>query len=147
MKIKWPHSGNVIIGGFICMIILMSCLVYATTFHNPDMVSDNYYEKEIHFDDNKQAESNTDKMNFPVELSKDAVFIIVPSELVNHLKNGEIKFYCPSDSKQDKSFPLVEAQLKYPIFTNGWKPLEYIVMITSQTKEKKYFKEYPLQVK
>lgn len=147
MKIKWPHSGNVIIGGFICMVILMSCLVYATTLHNPDMVSDNYYEKELHFDENKQAESNTDKMDFPVKLMKDSVYINVPAILVNNLKNGEIKFYCPSDSRNDKTFPLAEGQQQYRIFTSGWKPLQYIVMISSETAAKKYYKEYSLQLK
>ncbi len=129
------------------MVILMSCLVYATTLHNPDMVSDNYYEKEIHFDENKQAESNTDNMAFPVELTKDAVYINVPALLVNNLKKGEIKFYCPSDSRQDKTFPLAEAQQQYRIFTDGWKPMQYLVMISSETTAKKYYKQYALQFK
>lgn len=147
MQIKWPHSGNVIIAGFIIMIILMSCLVIATTYHTPDMVSDNYYEKELRYQQNIDAMHNTAGMQFPMVMTEDSILITIPAALVTNLGKGEIKFYCPADSKLDKVFPLAENQQGYGITIKDWQPMQYIVMVSATTAAGEYSKDFPISIK
>lgn len=147
MKISWPHAGNVIVGGFVCMVIAMSCLVYATTFHTPDMVSENYYENELHHDDNMTARANAAALLFPTEVNENEVNIQLPLELVEELQIGKILFYCQSDGAQDKTIPLIKGQQSYQVPTTGWLPREYRIMISSKTFEKSFYKEFVIQIK
>jgi hypothetical protein len=52
---KLTHSGNLIIAGFFLMLLFMSFLVYKCMLQRTDMVSANYYEKELNFQDNIEA--------------------------------------------------------------------------------------------
>ena len=58
MGSKLTHSGNVIMAGFGIMLLLMSFLVYKCIVQRTDMVSADYYEKELHFQENIDAKAN-----------------------------------------------------------------------------------------
>ncbi len=107
MKFNWG-TGIVITSLLFMSFILM--LVVKTYQHKVDLVSEDYYNQELHF------QEKINKMN-NVRFKKDKVlWKIKEDEIVfqfpineNFIPTGTIEFFRPSDSEKD---------LKVPIFTD-----------------------------
>ena len=143
---KLTHSGNVIMAGFGIMLLLMSFLVYKCIMQRTDMVSADYYEKELHFQENIDAKANGDRYPFKVAVTKGAIDVSIPTELANQMQDGMISFYCAADSRQDKVLQLVAGTGNFVISTKGWKNMKYIAKISLVSKGIKYYKEIPVMI-
>lgn len=86
---------------FICGIAFM---VYTTMTKNIDLVTKNYYEEEIKYQQQIDKMNNTSVLDKKptVETTSQEVIIIYPFKDVV----GEITFYRPSDAKMDLKFPI-----------------------------------------
>ncbi len=94
----------------------MMSLVFISMSQKIDLVTENYYEKDLVY------QNEIDKINNTSELSENPEFIKSPGTLriefpANSIPDsGRVIFYKPSDDKQDKTFDLI---------TDGNKSIEF----------------------
>lgn len=72
------------------------------------LVSDNYYEKSLSYQDEIDKQSRTKSLDEEVKINfnGEIINILFPVEYLNNNISGEIYFYRPSDSKLDFKMPL-----------------------------------------
>jgi hypothetical protein len=146
MTNKLTHSGNLIIAGFFCMLLLMSFLVYMCMIQRTDMVSKDYYQKELHFQENINAQVNAEPYQFTVLANEESVEVIIPKELSAQMQDATVSFYCAADSREDKTVKLVPGNGVFSISTKGWKKMKYIAKISLVSEGKTYYKEMPVSI-
>ncbi len=98
MNINW---GKGLIGVFVVFFLGMGFMVYKSVTKNVDLVTPNYYEKEIKYQEQINKINNTNSLatNLKIEAVDDAIILTYPSEYGKI--SGEISFYRPSDAKSD----------------------------------------------
>jgi hypothetical protein len=107
MKIKfnWGTAIVLVIVLFFLSIAIRVCISYQ---HEINLVEEDYYSKELTYQDHIDKENNTDKLeNKPrIELRSDTLFLQFPDEFKNKNIQGNIHLYRPSDKYLDKHFAL-----------------------------------------
>lgn len=104
MKINWGIFAFSLFGVF---VVFMLGMVYFATKQNNELVTENYYEKELEFKEilvkKEHAALLTEQVTYQAD-SK-SFNIVFPTEITTPI-SGNIVFYKPSDLKADKSFIL-----------------------------------------
>ena len=107
MKTKfnpWPYS---IILFFVLLFCGLATVVVIAATHRESMVSENYYEQELKFQDQIDSAARAQKSGASIQL--DAVvgklLVAVPAEQLAQKFSGTIEFYRPSSPKLDREFP------------------------------------------
>ncbi|MGB4853745.1 MAG: FixH family protein [Ignavibacteria bacterium] len=100
MKISW---GIIVMLGFSLFAAGIIAMVSVSMTKNIDLVSDNYYEKGIKYQDqidmNKNSAEFSDKIK--TEIKDSGLLIEYSEDLMKDNFSGEIKFYRSSDAKKD----------------------------------------------
>jgi nitrogen fixation protein FixH len=146
---KLTHSGNIIIAGFIGMILFMSVMVYLSIKQNFDMVSKNYYEEELQFQNKIDATQNAIPYDaaFKINQQNKNIALQIPESLAKDIKKAEVVFYCLSNSKLDKTIALqANATGLYAINAQAWEAAHYKVKISIATAQQDYYKELALSI-
>jgi hypothetical protein len=101
----WPYG---IIGFFILLFCGIATVVVIAATHQETMVSDNYYEQELKFQDRIDSAARAQKCGAHVRLDSPAakLFVAVPAAQLAQNFSGTIQFYRPSSPKLDCEFPL-----------------------------------------
>ena len=103
---SWPVGIFVFYAIF--MAILVAIVVYSTT-NNVELVTQNYYEKTLVYEERIQAIKNTralaKKPLFIIDKAKQSLFLIMP-ESDSLAIEGEILFFRPSANRLDFKVPL-----------------------------------------
>ena len=105
MKISWGT------GILITIIIFMSITVLTGVFlmnQDVQLVTDNYYEKDLKYQQEIDKLNRTAALEEKVEIKFDssAVELVFPESFSTEKISGEIYFYRPSDRKKDFTIPL-----------------------------------------
>jgi len=105
MKFNWGAGMALLYGGF--AVVVMGLAAFSMT-KKVDLVTDNYYDKELKYEEQIQKEKNTGKLDLKpdVEIFKDSMKIIFPASFNNDSTTGALHLYRPSDSGKDADFPL-----------------------------------------
>ena len=105
MKIigNWALGVTVLYGGF--ALFLIGFLIIST-FNKVDLVEDNYYDKEIAYQEHIDKVKRTKALTSPMVWKRDKEDLVLqfPKEL-NAVK-GTVKLYRPSDSGRDVVVPI-----------------------------------------
>lgn len=104
MKIKFNWG----LGILLSIILFMTASLIAVFFmmnRDVDLVANNYYEKEIKYQNQIDMEKRTSKLNekIDVRVSNKTLFVSFP-DTVNI--TGKLYFYRPSDYKKDFTIPI-----------------------------------------
>ena len=93
--------GKGIILVFAVYMLGIGVMVYKSMTKNIDLVSNNYYENELKYQEqiNKINNTNSLKDGLKIESTGNAVIITYPAD--RNTIFGEISFYKPSDAKND----------------------------------------------
>jgi hypothetical protein len=104
-KISW--GTGVLIGIIVFVVISITMTVIFMT-QDVSLVSDNYYEKSLSYQDEIDNQSRTNSLDEQVKINfnGEIINILFPVEYLNKNISGEIYFYRPSDSKLDFKMPL-----------------------------------------
>lgn len=118
MKISWGT------GIVIAIVVFMAITVVTVIFmmnQDVDLVSEDYYEKGIKYQQqiDKENRSQNLKENVRMEWTGNMFEISFPEEYDNQLITGEILFYRPSDAKKDFKLPLSLTDRNQVIPVNG----------------------------
>jgi len=105
-KFSWGKGIIALYGFFMLGVALM---VYISVTRQIDLVTPNYYEKEIKYQQQIDKINNTVKLEHKLitEMIPGNFVIIFPDDTIEERPlTGEITFYRPSDAKKDFKIPL-----------------------------------------
>lgn len=108
MKINW--GTGIVIGMviFISFILFLVVNMLTDDRFNHDLVTEEYYEKELHYQEEIDAETNAFALeeNIKDYRVKDGWVVEFPDNLELSKISGDLNFYRPSNKKLDFSIPL-----------------------------------------
>lgn len=133
---NWGKSLTLVIIAFMTFILV---LVFSFMSKTVDLEYEDYYIREISYQDKIEAESNGLPFKQLIQLKTDeeAVYLILPSNFPKSTK-GEIHFYRPDNAKSDIRFELTsDLSQAFPLslFHSG----RYEIRLDWENESKKYF--------
>jgi len=104
-KISW---GTGIAIGIIVFVVISITMTVIFMTQDVSLVSDNYYEKSLSYQDEIDKQSRTKSLDEQVKINfnGEVINIMFPTIYLNKELSGEIYFYRPSNSKLDFKLPL-----------------------------------------
>ncbi len=132
---------------FITILIFLGSLgymIYVAYQQNNDFYDEDYYAKELVYQDNIDASEHLDNISSQPLLHKDSnsLFIQLPKLTYEEIKAGEIYFLRSNDKTLDKKIKLLPDLKGYQSIDN--KSLQkgyYNVRISWQNGDKKFYRE------
>lgn len=143
---SWGTRIAILYGGFIAMILF---LVFKTMNENVDLVSTDYYQKELKFQEqiNRQNQSASLSEQPAIEIMEKAIAIKFPGSVVKENISGTIKFYRASDSSKDLTMNIaVDSSGTQLISSEKLIKGNYAVQMTWAADGKDYYNEIPLYI-
>ncbi len=103
MKLNWSKA---IIFAFIIFISFIIFIVRGSMNAKIDLVTVDYYGKELLYQDDINKQKNSKKLSSSISLQMNphTLSIELPKEFNEQLCTGKIVFYRPSDAQLDKEF-------------------------------------------
>lgn len=140
MKISWGWKIGLL---YSCFVVLMVVLVVASSRQHFDLVSKDYYEKEIAYQDVIDAGKNQSGLSRPLSIhaNENTVTIEFPEEFRAKVLSGEIKFYAPVNAEWDRSFKINAENNSMVISRSDLKNTRYTVKISCTIDGKNYYQE------
>jgi hypothetical protein len=106
MKIKfnWGWNITLLYSSFVCFILFMG---YLASREKVELVSANYYDEELKYQNRIDKIALTDSMHVKPEwqVNGNQIAMLFPKSLDAESIRGNIHFYCPADEKRDFSVP------------------------------------------
>ncbi|HKB85727.1 MAG TPA: FixH family protein [Ignavibacteriaceae bacterium] len=106
-KIKWNWGTGILLSIIVFMSILI-VLVYVFMSQDVDLVTKDYYSKELRYQKQIDKINNTNLTGKEVGISylNNTVQLVFPDSVFTRKAAGTVYFYRPSGSKKDFSIPL-----------------------------------------
>ena len=103
MKINWGAGIAILYLGFVAMILL---LVGMSASQKIDLVTDHYYEEELQFQDKINKIKRAKELAEPLvwQVNDAGLLIRYPKAFAGNPLTGKVRFYCPSNDKNDRIF-------------------------------------------
>lgn len=143
MKLSW---GYIIAFGYIAFVGGIGFLVYKATNEKFDLVTKDYYEDELKYQQVIDQSANTAKLSAPLKVEKgdQELKISFPSEMKGMKKLIEFYLYYPADAKKDfrKKIEMLDNELIQPLPT-GMKGM-YELKLSWEASGIKYYYEQKL---
>ncbi|GGE42820.1 FixH family protein [Psychroflexus planctonicus] len=107
MKLNWGASIVLAIGCFIGFIMFFVVQMLSSS-NNQDLVTENYYHKELLVQDEIDKVNNSADLvgDFHLEKTKEGLLIHFPTSIEADKVEGEVLMYRPSDKQKDFRFPI-----------------------------------------
>jgi nitrogen fixation protein FixH len=116
MKIGWGHKILFVYLGFVAGMLF---LVYKANREKFDLVTPDYYEAELKFQNVIEDKQRVFELSAPPKIthSVNMVNIQLPGEFLNKEVKGDFYLYRPSDASKDlrKTFTAVKAFIEIPL--------------------------------
>ena len=141
MKLNWGARILILYLGFAGLIIF---LVASSINEKIDLVTPDYYERELVYQNKKESIERHNALNDPatVTLNNDGVLIKFPSEFNTSLISGSIIIFRPSDKNLDFTTPIkADNDLKQYIPKDKLKSGLYRVSVDYRYNDLDYFTE------
>lgn len=133
--------GNKLIIVFIVFAALMATLVYKATQTKFELVSKDYYQDELRYQDKIDGAANAAlEAPISIQVNDEIISIEFPDAQKNANITGEAWFYCSADATKDKRFVLsVDSTGIQRIERKGLQKGDYQVKISYEINQKKYY--------
>lgn len=142
MKFNWGVFAFSLFGVF---VVFMLGMVYFATKQNNELVTENYYEKELEFKEILVKKEHSalllEQVTYQADLK--SFNIVFPTEITTPI-SGNIVFYKPSDLKADKSFPLEVKNNAQTFQFSAFEKGMYHVKIDWKANDIEYYHELTL---
>jgi hypothetical protein len=103
------NFGNWIVVAFILFASFIGTLVTVCVREDVDLVSKDYYQQELVYQDQIQRLNNTSDLKERPEFKIADQRLVVTYDQWDNIDKGELKLFCPSNPKMDRNFPLVRS--------------------------------------
>lgn len=143
---NWGHKITVV---FIIFVLGISYLVYRTSLETQDLVTTNYYEKELKYQDRIDAIELASNLSAPVTAASEngIVFINFPKEFNDKIISSNIQLYCPFNAKNDEDFKLEITNGKAAFKIKSRQEGIYTLKIDWSSEGKNYYSEKSIYLK
>lgn len=133
--------GNKLIIVFIVFAALMATLVYKATQAKFELVSKDYYQDELRYQDKIDGAANAAlEAPISIQVTDEIISIEFPDVQKNANITGEAWFYCSVDATKDKRFVLsVDSTGIQRIERKGLQKGDYQIKISYEINQKKYY--------
>lgn len=141
--------GNKLIIVFILFAVLMSTLVYNCMNQNFELVSKDYYNDELRYQDKIDGVNNANKLTtVQIGQTGEEVCVQLPKELNGLATSGQLWFYCVTNASNDRKIPVVvNEDGKMLIDKRKLAKTNYQLKLNWQTGNDKFYNEQSLLVK
>lgn len=143
---SWGNKILMVIIVFVSGILFM---VYKTTTQRSEMVTTNYYEKELVYQNTIDARGNVNSLADTVRynLVNNELAISFPKDFAGQEVTGEANLYFPSDQSKDitHSFSMQDSRLIIPV--NAGNKKEFQLQLGWKSGEKNYYFEKKILIK
>lgn len=147
MKINW---GTGIAIFYTCFMAAMIIMVIKSTQNNVQLVQENYYDKDLNYEEFRLKRENASNLSVPIEIkyltSTKNIQVIFPDNTEDI--SGQISLFRPSNKFLDKQFKIsvnASGKMEIPVdksFQNGlWK-----VQVEWLNQGKSYFSEQSIVI-
>lgn len=111
MKTKFNWGTGILIGIIIFITLSVTMTVIFMT-QDVSLVSDNYYEKSLEYQDEIDKKSRTKSLDEQVKINfnGEVIAVLFPTDYLGNKISGEIYFYRPSNSSFDFKLPLLVSE-------------------------------------
>lgn len=143
---NWGHKITLV---FIAFAALIGTMVYKCMNKNFELVSADYYDDELHYQDKIDGFNNAEKLS-PLIITQTAsqLQITLPNNKQWKQPSGQLWFYCANNATSDRKMPLqlngsnVMTLSKTKLVRTG-----YTLKITWQDSGTKYYNEQLIAIK
>lgn len=140
-QISWGTKIAMLYIGFVSIIIFM---VVLSMNQKIELVSKDYYAKELQYQDKIDEMNNANALSETVEnmITSDGVTLTFPSDFKSTSVKGEVLFFRPSDASKDYKTKLqLNENLQQIISSNNLSSGMYKMQISWNAENKNYFTE------
>lgn len=136
MKLNW----GVALGGiYVTFMIIMIGVVFASRRHDVNLVTPDYYQKELDYQSEIDATNNTRSLAEKVKVDYNGKHITINLSKFDSSAKGFVTLFRSSDHKLDKRMTLkISDDSKMVIPTDGLKRGVWIVKLAWESDGKKY---------
>jgi hypothetical protein len=146
MRLNW---GKGIVTLYIVFVSLVIVMVIVAMTKRVDLVADNYYDKEIKYQQQIDREKSTQELDGSLKIDYFGNFILLKFSGNSDYKKikGEILFYKPSDSRRDFTLPLaLDSSGEQKVITNKFEKGLWKVKVNWTLDEKEYYTESVINI-
>ncbi|MBS1782225.1 MAG: FixH family protein [Bacteroidetes bacterium] len=145
MKINWGARIAILYLGFVTLIV---ALVSMSMKHDTQLVTKDYYQDEIKYQEVIDAGKNQAALSSPVGFSvnNDNVTIHLPTEFSDKIIKGEVQFYAAANAAWDRHFPIEGQNTTFIISRSKLHLTRYKVKFRWQSEAKTYYQETELNL-
>ncbi|MEM9050900.1 MAG: FixH family protein [Bacteroidota bacterium] len=143
---NWGHKIAIVYLAFMAFMIGMLVL---STKYDHELVTEDYYAKELAYQEKIDAGKNLAQSAFNVEVRKvDGKLKLLFDQLpVGHNLKGEVKFYKPDNELMDQTYPIeLKAESQEMDLVSEGKYGRYKVQVSFELDGKQFYKEQELML-
>lgn len=139
-KMNWGWGVTLLYLGFVALIVT---LVTGSMRQDFDLVSDDYYQQELEYQDVLDAGKNQSKLSRPAAIHANETLVTIefPEEFNEQIINGSIHFYSPIEDAWDKKLAINNAQNTFTIARAELQNTTYKIKLNWEADGKKYYQE------
>lgn len=141
--------GTKVFIGYAAGVCFISYFVVKSMMLTTEMVEEDYYNKELAFNEHIQGVNNAKLLAKPITIksNESIIEVRIDSVIAQSLQNGVIHFYNPASEKADKKLALGHSNGKY-IFNNSMLTKgKYYVRVSFEYLQKPFFTEEIIFIK
>lgn len=105
MKLNWGHKIGIV---YTLFVLFMLFMLYLSLQKKHELVTENYYQRELVYQDKIDADRNLQNADFHVEISSYNQLITVRFDSLpsTNLTDGMVNLYKPDDSRLDEALTM-----------------------------------------
>lgn len=140
MRISWGYKILFLYLSFVAGILF---LVFKASKENYDLVTKNYYEAELKYQEVIDRKTNTAKLSAPVRIenTKTKIRVEFPADFSDKTITGDAYLYCPSDARKDIRRPINSKDLAFEWILPGSPSGLYELKLSWVSDGVEYYKE------
>jgi hypothetical protein len=145
LKLNWGWALTIV---FIAFATHIGLLVYKCTQQQFDLVSSDYYNEELKYQDKIDGAQNAKQLT-PVQIvqTSNEVSLQLPKELNGYSVTGQVWLYCPANAALDFKAPLqIDENGVMLIDKKKLADANYTAKTTWEVGDTKYYNEQPLTI-
>ena len=144
---NWGHKIVIVFAVFVSLVMFA---IYTATNHRTDLVAEDYYSRELKYQERIDQLNRTISKNYLAEIEDigQSLNVVFPFEAHEMNIQGRIVFFRPSDQKKDRIFPIkLDSNHSMRVNKEVLHKGRYKVQIEWQLAEEAYFQETEVFVK
>jgi hypothetical protein len=145
-KFNWGWGIGIFYSGF---VLFMLCMVYKASQQSVELVSSDYYNKELTYQEHIDKVNRTKllKEQPALQVNKRSVQLKFPSTTSNQNVKADVLFYRPSDSQKDFSVKLVsDSTGNANVASDKFSPGVYLMQVNWDAGQESYYNEWVVHI-